>query len=183
MRLAHKLAGGYTTNSPKNEGMAENRGANLQRCGDQNHLLFATAMSRRIVPWSSACQCPPFPAQEGGKNGHFQKTRYKSCILRGSRAFIPIESAGQCLALTQWNDAVSGLRSPAGDDVSCAAVAVCVGGVSLPEHDCASYRYWDRESAGMADVQGPVLMACLWYFVSSTGDSMQYELSCICSQH
>ncbi len=21
----------------------------------------------KIVPWSSACQCPPFPAQEGGK--------------------------------------------------------------------------------------------------------------------
>jgi hypothetical protein len=32
--------------------------------------------------------------------------------------------------------------SPADDDVSCAAVAVVWG--SLPEHDCASCRYWEQ---------------------------------------
>ncbi len=42
-----KLAEGHTTFLPGNVKMAENRGVNLQRCGDGNRLLLATVMSRR----------------------------------------------------------------------------------------------------------------------------------------
>ncbi len=47
MQLEPKLAEGHATFLLRNVKMAENRGANLQRCGDGNRLLLATAMSRR----------------------------------------------------------------------------------------------------------------------------------------
>ncbi len=39
----------------------------------------------------------------------FRKLGKENCIPRGPRAFVPIESAGQCLALTSWNHAVQGV--------------------------------------------------------------------------
>ncbi len=134
----------------------------------------------KIVPRSSACQCPPFSAQEGAKDGHFQKTRWKSCIQRGPRAFVPIESAGQCLALTLWNHAVSGVPQAMMSPVQ----RLQMGGVchfwnmTVPRAGTGN-----RESTGTAHVKGPVSMAGSWYLLSSTGDSMQYELSCICCPH
>jgi hypothetical protein len=109
--LAPKLAGGYTTFLPTNVKMAENRGANLQRCGDRGPKSSTPCHCNvpKVVLWSSACQLAPFPAQKEGKDGNIQKTRRESCIPRGPRAFVPIKSAGQCLALTWWNHAVSGV--------------------------------------------------------------------------
>ncbi len=49
--------------------------------------------------------------------------------------------------------------SPVGDDVSCAAVAVCVCVVLLPELIVPSAGTGHSESAGTAHVKGPVSMA------------------------
>ena len=49
----------------------------------------------------------------------------------GPRAFAPIESAGQFLALTRWNHAVSEVQQ---------VMMSPVQRLSLPEHDCASCR-------------------------------------------
>ncbi len=49
----------------------------------------------------------------------------------GPRAFAPIESAGQFLALTRWTRAASEVQQ---------VMMSPVQRLSLPEHDCASCR-------------------------------------------
>jgi hypothetical protein len=63
--------------------------------------------------------------------------------------------------------------SPAGDDVSCAAVAVMVGvGVHFQNMTVPCAGTGNRESAGTANVKGPVLMAGSWYLC------LQQETAC-----
>jgi hypothetical protein len=61
-----------------------------------------------------------------------------------------------------------------------------VGWVSVPQHDCVSCRDCNnlepckqRPGARL----GGYIDSLLVVLVSSTGDSMQYELSCICRKH
>ena len=55
----------------------------------------------------------------------------------GPRAFAPIESAGQFLVLTRWNHAVLEVQQVMMSPVQRLQMG---GGMSLPEHDCASCR-------------------------------------------
>jgi hypothetical protein len=159
--LAPKLAGGYTTFSPRNVKMAENRGANLHRCGDRNRLLHSSPCHcdvLKIVSRSSVCQCPPFPVQDGGKDGHLHACVYTDRIGRTASCFDTVESC--CVG------------SPTGDDVSCAAVAVGVGGCHFRNMTVPREGTGNRVSAGTAHVKGSVSMAGSWYLC------LQQERAC-----
>ncbi len=56
----------------------------------------------------------------------------------GPRALAPIEWAGQFLALTRWNHAVSEVQQVMMSPVQ--RLQMGERGMSLPEHDCASCR-------------------------------------------
>ncbi len=82
---------------------------------------------------------------------------------------FPIESAGQCLALTRWNHAVSGVPQVMMSPVQQLQLGVgChFRNMTVP---CAGTG--NSESAGTAHVKGPVLMAGSWYLC------LQQETAC-----
>jgi hypothetical protein len=91
--------GGYTTNLLRNAKMAENRGANLQRCGALNRLVLATAMDCLVVLRLSV---PSVSCAGGGGDAHFQETRKSisrtarpvkdtDLLLLGSAYPVPME--------------------------------------------------------------------------------------------
>ncbi len=80
----------------------------------------------------------------------------------GPRAFAPIESAGQCLALTLWNHAVSGVPQVMMSPVQRPGLQLG-GGCHFRNMTVPSAGTGNRESAGTVHVKGPVLMAGSWY--------------------
>jgi hypothetical protein len=75
--------------------------------------------------------------------------------------------------------------SPTGDDVSCAAVAGVGENVTSRTWLCLvqvgnGNEPWERWHGAR---QGACIDGKLVVLVSSTGDSMQYEVSCICGPH
>jgi hypothetical protein len=146
----------------RNVKMAENRGANLHRCGDRNRLLLATAISRRSSSGPPPVSALRFLRRRGRRMVIFRKLGEKV-------VFIPIESAGQCLALTRRNHALSGVPQVMMSPVQ----RLQMGGVchfrnmTMPRAGTGN-----RESAGTAHVKGPVSMACSWYLC------LQQETAC-----
>jgi hypothetical protein len=88
----------------------------------------------------------------------------------GPRAFAPIESAGQFLALTRWNHAVSEVQQVMMSPVQ----RLQMEGGECHFRNMTVPRAGDgnRESAGTAHVKGPVSMAGSWYLC------LQQETEC-----
>jgi hypothetical protein len=78
----------------------------------------------------------------------------------GPRAFAPIESAGQFLALTLWNHAVSEVPQVMMSPVQRLQMG---GGCHFRNMTVPRAGNGNRESAGTAHVKGLVSMAGSWY--------------------
>ena len=81
----------------------------------------------------------------------------------GPRAFAPIESAGQFLALTRWNHAVSEVQLQQVMMSPVQRVPRAGGECHFRNMTVSGAGDGNRESAGTAHVKGPVSMAGSWY--------------------
>ncbi len=140
MLLAPKLAGGYTTFFPRNVKKAENREANLQRCGDRNRLLLATAMSQRSSRGPPPVSALRFLRRRGGGMVIFRKLGEKA-VFRVGRVRSYRSNRQDSVLLGRGGIMLCRKSRRTAQVMMCSGCRW--GEMSLPEHDCASCRYWE----------------------------------------